>query len=446
MSNIIIRPALPHDFDFVVSLMQAALSPYYDGDHRSHAKRIFDAHLGGGLDRLGFFSVEQSMSIAEADGTPMGVIHLVWKRQGTLKISPLIVSERHRGGQGVGKALLQHAESYARKRSARTIYCTVAEQNRSALSFFLRNGYIRAGSSPSHYKVGVTESMLHKFINDELVDDFDRSHISVLPMEIDQQPAVKQMLLNRLPPHFMGIDESWIDNLFSGYERRNSRDVNLKYKLIYTALDRSNLIRGIAGATPKKGEPIKLMPLVSNDDAAFFALLSDVPQRLAEFGRKVYVHIVPTSRQTRFLQKAGWILDGLLPEAYQLETVTQQWSYDTKTDDARVQTIRLKQRYLEFMRRGKKTLEVRVAYDQIKKLSSGEVVSFVSRDDKVVATITAIRKYRSFSEMLANEDHRRIVPDMERQQVERLLREIYPAPKERLGVVVLEVVPDTSRP
>src|SRR6202040_689485 len=108
---------------------------------------------------------------------------------------------------------------------------------------------------------------------------------------------------------FMEIDDAWVSNLFSGFDRRDSRDINLKYKLIYTAVDRTNKVRGVAGATPKKGEPIKLMPLVATDDPAFFALLSDVPQRLAEYGRKVYAHIVPTSRQTRFLQKAGWVLD-----------------------------------------------------------------------------------------------------------------------------------------
>lgn len=438
MSHLKIRPADLADFEFVVNLMDEALTPYYGGDHRGHAKRIFEAHVAGGADRLGFFSMEQAMFVGEYGSERVGLVHVVAKRQGTVKISPLIVSPDYQGRAGVGSALLLHAEEYARNRSARTIYCTVAEQNTLAFNFFLRNGYVRAGRSPSHYKDGITETMMYKSINDEVADVFDRDHISVLPMENEQRSDVRKMLLDILPKDFMEIDESWVSNLFDGYDRRNSRDINLKYKLIFTALDRTNKVRGVAGATPKKGEPIKLMPLVASDDPAFFALLSDVPQRLADYGRKVYAHIVPTSRQTRFLQKAGWVLDGILPEAYQHGIVTQQWSIDTQAI-SKMKTIRLKQKYLNYIRSGKKTLEVRVAYSHIRDLRKNENIEFLSRDDTLVARINDIRSYPSFDAMLATEDHRRIVPDLEKPAVLDLLRTIYPTAKERLGVVVLEV-------
>ncbi len=440
MSRLVIRSATRSDFEYVVHLMEEALAPYYGGDHRAHAKRIFESHVSGGIDRLGFFSVEQSMFVAEIDGRHAGVLHLVQKRQGTVKISPLIVSAEFRKTRGIGKALLNYAEEYARSNNARIIYCTVAEQNQLAFDFFLRNGYVRAGRSPSHYKDGITETMLYKFTNDELLDSFDRDHISVLPLEEEHRQAIRSLLLQQLPDHFMGVNDEWVSNLFGGFDRRDSRDINLKYKLIYTAVDRNNELRGVAGATPKKGEPIKLMPLVAKDDPAFFALLSDVPQRLSEYGRKVYVHIVPSSRQTRFLQKAGWTLDGILPDAYQLGVVTQQWSTNAG-EEAKVTTVRLKQRYLDFIRNGKKTLEVRVGYNHVKQLNVGELISFLSRDDQLLARIKDLRSYPSFESMLGKEDFRRIVPDMDKQGVERLLREIYPPSKERLGIVVLEVEP-----
>lgn len=151
-----IREAVSTDFEFVASLMESALAPFYSGDHRAHARRIFDSHVLGGIDDIGHFSAEQKMFIAEVDGVPAGVIHVVGKKQRTYKISPLIVHPDFRGGFGVGRALLEHAEMYAKANGARQIYCTVAEQNKGALQFFLKNNYIVGGRSHSHYKIGIT--------------------------------------------------------------------------------------------------------------------------------------------------------------------------------------------------------------------------------------------------------------------------------------------------
>ncbi|MFZ2604028.1 MAG: GNAT family N-acetyltransferase, partial [Candidatus Omnitrophota bacterium] len=142
--NVQIREARDGDFEWVSNLMQNALELYYGGDHRAHAKRIFDAHIAGGYDRIGFFSFEQHMSIVEVDGVRAGMIHLVGKRQSTYKISPLIVSPEFQGHLGLGSRLLEYAEAYVRSHQARQLYCTVAEQNVAAMQFFLRKGFIRA--------------------------------------------------------------------------------------------------------------------------------------------------------------------------------------------------------------------------------------------------------------------------------------------------------------
>ena len=107
VGNIIVRPARADDFDFVSDLMVRALTPFYDGDHRAHARRIFDAHIAGGHDQVGQFSSGQHMFIAEIDGRPVGVIHVVNKKQGTVKISPLIIDTAYRGKMGGWKCAAQ---------------------------------------------------------------------------------------------------------------------------------------------------------------------------------------------------------------------------------------------------------------------------------------------------------------------------------------------------
>ncbi len=438
-----IRPAMPEDHDFVASLMDDALSPYYGGDHRAHAERIFNTHIAGGRDHIGHFSVEQRMFIAEVDGIPAGMIHLVAKRQGTFKISPLIVASKYRGSSpSVGHALLSHAERYARERGARQMYCTVAKNNELALRFFLRHTYVPAGHSDSHYKLGQTEVMLYKLFVDESFDRrFDSINISVLPFEDRYEPQVRELVLGRLPEHFQGIDDTWVNALLEGFRRRMSADINLKYKLLFMAIDREDRVLGVAGATPKKGEPIKIMPFLATTLPAFVALLTDIPHLLKDYGRKLYIHLSPSADETIALQQRGWQLCGAMPAAYHTGVVTQQWGFDLD-QGAQMRIVRLKKTFLDLVRSGQKTLEVRVAYESIRSIRPGETIHFMSREDGLHARVVDVRRYTTFAEMIKVEDPTRVAPHLRPEEVLPLLREIYPPEKESLGVVVLELAVD----
>lgn len=444
--QVTVREAIEADRKFVVSLMDSALRPYYGGDHVAHAERIFDTHIAGGQDRLGFFSTEQRMFIATLgdtdDASQLGMLHIVGKRQGTFKISPLIVHGNVRGRLHVGSTLLSFAEDYAKQQQARQLYCTVARDNRQALQFFVRNGFVIAGSSASHYKPNITELMLYKLlIYADTVDVFDRPNISVLPMEDHHHPQVRELLLAELPGQFEGIDGAWVDALFNGYSRRHEKDINKKYKLIFVAVDRRDRVLGVAGATPKKGEPIKLMPLLASTRPAFTALATDIPFQLRAYGRKLYAHISAGPDETIALQRLGWRLDAALPAAYHEKHVTQQWSIDLDAEDF-MRTMRVKQRFLDHIKAGTKPLEVRVGYDSVKTIDAGERIRFASRDDSQVVIVKEVRQYKTFEEMSKAEDLSLIVPGQSATQVMKTLREIYPPDRERLGVYVLHLTPD----
>lgn len=437
--NVDIREAREEDREFVRNLMEVALSPYYGGNHLAHAERIFSTHISGGKDKIGHFSFEQRMFILLLNGIRAGMIHIVGKRQGTYKISPIIVTPQYRGKHGLGSMLLKFAEEYARNCGARGMYCTVAEQNKDALQFFIRNSYVIAGRSDSHYKHGITEIPLYKlFVSPDFEEDFDRPHISVLPCEESYEPQVRQLLRSTLPEDFKGIDSFWIDALFNGYKRRNDLDVNLKYKLIYVAVDRSNTVLGVAGATPKKGEPIKVMPLVATTISAFVALTTDIPYLLKPYGRKLYIHITPSVEETIALQERGWKLDAVMPAAYHDDRITQQWSLNIEREDF-MRLMRVKQDLLNSIREGRKTLEVRVGYEHIKKIKPGERICLASRAQRQVIRVKDVRRYPTFDEMIRHENASYIIPGLTEQQVLIRLKEIYPIDKERFGVVVLDV-------
>lgn len=436
--NIIIREAIASDFKFVADLMVRALSPFYDGDHHAHARRIFDTHIAGGVDHVGQFSSGQYMFIAESDGQMAGIVHVVNKKQGTVKISPLIVDTAYRGKLGVGSALLKHAEDFARNLSVRQLYCTVAAPNKKALGFFLKKGFHIAGTAKDHYKHGIDEHMLYKQLVDEA--GFDSPNISVVPFDESQHAdSARALTLSQMSDDFNGMDDDWIDALFAGYRRRELGDVNAKFKIIFVAECDSKVI-GVAGATPKKGQPIKLMPLVASSEAAFEALIIDLQGLLEDYGHKLYVHLVPEPWQITCLQRHGWNLEGVFPGGYAPNSVVQQWGLNFNKKGANVRKMRIKRPYYDAIMSGRKTLEVRVGYNSIKRLKAGELLQLETGYMSGVVRIKSIRIYDNFADMLAAEPWQQIVPHARGSaEALRLLRKIYPAHKERLGVHVIEI-------
>ena len=144
--------------------------------------------------------------------------------------------------------------------------------------------------------------------------------------------------------------------------------------------------------------------------------------------------------QTRILQRLGWKLDAAMPGAYRDDRVTQQWSKSLEGDVMR--TMRVKKRFFDLILSGRKPLEVRVAYENIKTIVAGERIMLQTNNDSHAIVVRGVRTYPDFEAMLNAEEGEKIAPD-HRGSVLELLREIYPPHKEQLGVVVLEIDPVT---
>ncbi len=280
--------------------------------------------------------------------------------------------------------------------------------------------------------------MLYKQLVDEA--GFDSPNVSVIPFDEEKHAeGARKLILSQMSDVFRGVDNDWVDALFAGYKRKELGDVNAKYKIIFTA-ECGGQVVGIAGATPKKGQPIKLMPLVASSEAAFEALVIDLQGLLADSGHKLYVHLVPEPWQVACLQRHGWTLEGVFPGGYAPNSVVQQWGLNFNKEGATVRKMRIKRPYFDAIMSGRKTLEVRVGYDNIKRLKAGELLQLETGHTSGVVRIKSIRVYDNFADMLATELWREIVPQVNNEATAlQLLREIYPAHKERLGVHVIEV-------
>jgi HAD superfamily hydrolase (TIGR01662 family) len=94
--------------------------------------------------------------------------------------------------------------------------------------------------------------------------------------------------------------------------------------------------------------------------------------------------------------------------------------------------------YLGQILAGLKTVEVRVGYDNIRRLQPGDRLHL---NDRYLFAIQRTGRYADFEELLAREDPAAIAPDLPPDQLLAALRQLYPPEREALGAVALEVAP-----
>ncbi len=105
---------------------------------------------------------------------------------------------------------------------------------------------------------------------------------------------------------------------------------------------------------------------------------------------------------------------------------------------SRTKTLWVREPYIFQILAGRKTVEVRVGYENIRRLQPGDMLKL---NDEHAVTIRRIGRYADFEELLAREDPAAIAPDLAGDSTALLdaLRRIYPPEKEALGAVALEM-------
>ncbi len=103
---------------------------------------------------------------------------------------------------------------------------------------------------------------------------------------------------------------------------------------------------------------------------------------------------------------------------------------------SRLKTLWVRQPYLDQILAGDKTLEVRVGYDNIRRLAPGDRLRL---NDRHLADVRRVAIYAGFAELLAHEDPASIAPDLPSTELLAALRNLYPPEKEALGALALEL-------
>lgn len=110
--------------------------------------------------------------------------------------------------------------------------------------------------------------------------------------------------------------------------------------------------------------------------------------------------------------------------------------------EPRTKVLWIREPYLQQILEGRKTIEVRVGYENIRRLRVGDLLRL---NDLHLYRIRRVAFYPDFEALLAHEPAAAIAPDLPADSLLAALRDLYPPEKEALGAVALEIEP-ASRP
>ncbi|WP_370381591.1 ASCH domain-containing protein [Catenulispora sp. GAS73] len=105
----------------------------------------------------------------------------------------------------------------------------------------------------------------------------------------------------------------------------------------------------------------------------------------------------------------------------------------------RAREMNLFRRYFDLVAAGRKTIEVRVQYPNLRTLAPGDRIRFICGRDDVLTVVKRVARYNNFEEMLDTEGPANVNPDSPREQQLANIRRIYGPEKEALGVLAIEI-------
>lgn len=105
----------------------------------------------------------------------------------------------------------------------------------------------------------------------------------------------------------------------------------------------------------------------------------------------------------------------------------------------RPRSIQIYKQYFDLIADGSKTVEVRVAYDSLKRIKAGDLLNFTCRGEECLTRVKRVGRYRTFKEMFGTEDVKAVNPNATAAEQLRAVQAIFPPHKEALGVLTFEI-------
>ncbi|MFF2044415.1 ASCH domain-containing protein [Kitasatospora sp. NPDC058170] len=105
----------------------------------------------------------------------------------------------------------------------------------------------------------------------------------------------------------------------------------------------------------------------------------------------------------------------------------------------RPRNMQIYKQYFDLIADGSKTVEIRVAYESMKRIRPGDLLNFTCRGEECLTRVTRVAKYQTFKEMFGTEKVEAVNPHATEAEQLRAIHAIFPPEKEALGVLAFEV-------
>ncbi|MEU7901325.1 ASCH domain-containing protein [Actinoplanes sp. NPDC049118] len=247
-------------------------------------------------------------------------------------------------------------------------------------------------------------------------------------------------------------------------------------------LDLATLYRNLVKERVLARDPVTLSVMVKGGDWAFGCQLVDeahqqlggllapprifTPMVLTDTGAKLSKSLIregrvalPPGTQPWMLDSTAWTggvddyVDTLVwlvskflsdPKHFYRSYTTQELNrimtaHPVTEAPPRAREMNLYRRYFDLLAAGRKTIEVRVQYPNLRNLAAGQLIRFVCGRDEALTKVKRVARYESFEQMLDAEGPSKVNPDSPKHQQLANIRRIYGPEKEALGVLAIEV-------
>lgn len=163
MVGIRVRKFEPRDAGQVSELMKQAFRSFL-GDRMTSRReaRFSPARLRKSAHSKGPFS--EAVSLVALDGSKVVGYIRVTASEGGLGSLEVVGTDPGYFGTGVGRALMEGAEKFWRRKKMRKVSTCVSAHNRRALIYYIRNGFFPEGYRRDHFFEGVDEVILGRFL------------------------------------------------------------------------------------------------------------------------------------------------------------------------------------------------------------------------------------------------------------------------------------------
>ncbi len=152
-----------YDASAVSKIMNAAFSSFLKEKFNESDRKHFSPGFLKKTSNSMVYGLETVSYVAEEKGRIAGYIKGTASANGLGSLEVVGISPEF-FGRGIGTLLMKELEKFWKRKKQRKVHTCVSAHNKRALLYYIRNGFIPVGYRKDHFRQGVDEIILDRFL------------------------------------------------------------------------------------------------------------------------------------------------------------------------------------------------------------------------------------------------------------------------------------------